>query len=79
MRPLDSGVAQPGHRIPQVRPYGAVGLLVFSSSLRERREQGFLPSFMLRDGRCDRIRTLPRLLQAFLADGDLLLGAVAPS
>ena len=63
------------------RLFGAAALLYLclAQNRFRLREQGLLPSFMLRDGRCDRIRTLPRLLQAFLADGDLLLGAVAPS
>jgi len=34
---------------------------------------------MLRDGRRDGVGTLPRFFEAFLADGDLLLGSVAPS
>jgi len=58
---------------------GPIGLFVFSPSLRQRREQGFLAGLVLRYCGCDRIRTLPRLLEAFLAEGDVLLGLVAPS
>ena len=79
MRSLDSSITEPAHRISQVTSDGPIRFFVLSSSLRQRREESFLPRFMLRYCGCDRITTLPRFLEALLAEGDLLLGSVAPS